>query len=196
MEAFFGFGSLLVSVVAIIGLVVNLIRKKKVKKWAITAASSFAIFVVLVSLPTETNTPITVEPSTTEVATETVLEETTTPPVVEETTAPPVIEEKTVPTEYKSALKKAKTYSDTMSMSKIGVYDQLTSEYGEKFSQDAGQYAVDNVKADWKANALKKGQTYQDDMAMSPKAVYDQLVSEYGEKFTAKEAQYAKDNLK
>ena len=44
MEAFFGVGSLLVSVVAIIGLVVNLIRKKKVTKWTITAASSFAIF--------------------------------------------------------------------------------------------------------------------------------------------------------
>lgn len=191
MEAFFGFGSLLVSVVAIIGLVVNLIRKKKVKKWAITAASSFAIFVVLVSLPTETNTPIAVEPSTTEVATETATET-----VLEETTAPPVIEEKTVPTEYKSALKKAKTYSDTMSMSKIGVYDQLTSEYGEKFSKEAAKYAIDNVKADWKENALKKAYTYQKDMSMSPNAIYDQLISEYGEKFTAKEAQYAIDNLK
>ena len=199
MEAFFGFGSLLVLVVAIIGLVVNLIRKKKVKKWAITAASSFAIFVVLVSLPTETEIPTAVEPSITEVAAETTVEETTVPPVIEETTEPPVIEEKTeenVPTEYKSALEKAKTYSDTMSMSKAGVYDQLTSEYGEKFSKEAAKYAIDNVKADWKENALKKAQTYQDTMSMSPSAVYDQLISEYGEKFTAKEAQYAKDNLK
>ena len=195
MEAFFGVGSLLVSVVAIIGLVVNLIRKKKVTKWTITAASSFAIFVVLVSLPTETEIPTAVEPSTTEVAAETIVKETTAQPVVKETTAP-VIEEKKVPKEYTSALKKAESYSGMMSMSKAGVYDQLTSEYGEQFSKDAGQYAVDNVKADWKANAVKKGQTYQDDMAMSPKAVYDQLVSEYGEQFTAKEAQYAKDNLK
>ncbi|WP_243444964.1 Ltp family lipoprotein [Romboutsia maritimum] len=58
--------------------------------------------------------------------------------------------EKDVPTEYKSALKKAKTYSDTMSMSKNGVYDQLTSEYGEKFPQEAAQYAIDNVEANWK----------------------------------------------
>ena len=39
-----------------------------------------------------------------------------------------------VPTEYKSALRKAKTYSDTMQMSKAGLYQQLTSEYGEKFT--------------------------------------------------------------
>ncbi|MEG1410862.1 MAG: Ltp family lipoprotein [Terrisporobacter sp.] len=100
-----------------------------------------------------------------------------------------------VPTEYKSALKKAKIYSDTMSMSKAGLFEQLTSEYGEKFSKEAAQYALDNVEADWKQNALKKAKTYQDDMAMSPSAVYDQLVSEYGEQFTAEEAQYAVDNL-
>lgn len=102
---------------------------------------------------------------------------------------------KDVPAEYKSALAKAKIYSDTMSMSKAGVYDQLTSEYGEKFKAEAAQYAIDNIKADWKKNALNKAKTYQKDMAMSPSAIYDQLISEYGEKFTAEEAQYAIDNL-
>lgn len=101
-----------------------------------------------------------------------------------------------VPTEHKSALRKAKTYSDMMHMSKAGIYDQLTSEYGEKFSNEAAQYAIDNVKADWKENALKKAETYQNTMSMSPSAIYDQLISEYGEKFTAEEAQYAIDNLK
>ena len=93
-----------------------------------------------------------------------------------------------VPKEYKSALRKAKVYSDTMSMSKEGLYDQLTSEYGEKFSAEAAQYAVDNLNANWKENALKKAKVYQETMAMSPSAIYDQLVSEYGEKFTAEEA--------
>ncbi|EJT5919422.1 Ltp family lipoprotein [Clostridium perfringens] len=100
-----------------------------------------------------------------------------------------------VPKEYKSALRKAKVYSDTMSMSKEGLYDQLTSEYGEKFSAEAAQYAVDNLNANWKENALKKAKVYQETMAMSPSAIYDQLVSEYGEKFTAEEAKYAVDNL-
>ena len=104
------------------------------------------------------------------------------------------VEEK-VPTEYKTALRKAKTYSDTMYMSKAGLYNQLTSEYGEKFTAEAAQYAIDNVEADWKYNALKKAQSYQETMAMSPSAIYDQLISEYGEQFTAEEAQYAIDNL-
>lgn len=101
-----------------------------------------------------------------------------------------------VPTEYKTALRKAKIYSDTMSMSKAGLYDQLTSEYGEKFTPEAAQYAIDNVEANWKENALKKAETYQEQMAMSPDAIYDQLISEYGEKFTKEEAQYAVDNIK
>lgn len=118
-------------------------------------------------------------------------------PVVKEET--PVVKEEApvekVPTEHKSALKKAKTYSDTMHMSKAGLYEQLVSEFGEKFTPEAAQYAIDNLQADWNKNALEKAKTYQDTMDMSPSAIYDQLTSEYGEKFTAEEAQYAIDNL-
>lgn len=103
--------------------------------------------------------------------------------------------EKNVPTEYKSALNKAYTYSQTMSMSKAGIYDQLTSEYGEKFSAEAAQYAIDNMDVDWKANALNKAKTYSDTMHMSKLGVYNQLISDYGEKFTEEEAQYAVDNV-
>ncbi|MFS0853159.1 Ltp family lipoprotein [Microbacterium sp. 179-I 3D4 NHS] len=112
---------------------------------------------------------------------------------VEEAPAEP--ETPSVPAEYTSALTKAKTYSDFMHMSKAGIYDQLTSQYGEQFSAEAAQYAVDNVEADWNANALAKAKTYQESMAMSPSAIRDQLVSEYGEKFTPEEADYAIANL-
>ena len=106
-----------------------------------------------------------------------------------------VVKEVKVPREYAAALKKAKTYASVMHMSKASLYDQLTSEYGEKFPEDAAQYAIDNIEADWKSNALNKAQTYADDMYMSKISVYDQLTSEYGEKFTNEEAQYAIDNL-
>ena len=106
----------------------------------------------------------------------------------------PVKEE--VPKEYKNALKKAETYSESLNMSKEAIFNQLISDYGEQFSREAAQYAIDNIKADWKENALKKAQTYQESMAMSKKAIYDQLIAEYGEKFTKEEAQYAIDNLK
>lgn len=105
------------------------------------------------------------------------------------------VEDPSVPTEYRSALRKAETYSDMMHMSKAAIFDQLTSEYGEKFSTEAAQYAMDNIVADWNANALAKAESYSDTMHMSKAGIYDQLTSEYGEQFTAEEAQYAVDNL-
>lgn len=96
-----------------------------------------------------------------------------------------------------AALKKAETYYSEMHMSKDSIYDQLTSEYGEKFEDAAAKYAVDKLDAtaDWNDAALKKAKTYQEEMSMSKSAIYDQLTSEYGEKFTAEQAQYAIDNL-
>ena len=96
-----------------------------------------------------------------------------------------------VPAEYVNALTKAGQYSDSMQMSKQGIYDQLTSPNGEKFSADAAQYAVDNLKADYNANALAKAKSYESQMSMSPEAIRDQLTSENGEKFTQSEADYA-----
>lgn len=105
------------------------------------------------------------------------------------------VKEEPVSQEFKNALSKAQSYSDTLHMSKAAIYDQLTSEYGENFPEDAAQYAIDNVDANWKENALKKAESYYTDMAMSKDAIYDQLISEYGEQFTKKQAQYAIDHL-
>lgn len=81
-----------------------------------------------------------------------------------------------------------------MHMSKAGIYDQLTSEYGDQFSAEAAQYAVDNMTADWNANALATAENYNETMHMSKAGLYDQLTSER-RKFTAEEAQYAVDNI-
>lgn len=120
---------------------------------------------------------------------------TETPEPIETTAAETSTEGEKIPTEYKSALNKAETYSQIMSMSKAGIYNQLTSEYGEKFSADAAQYAIDHMEADWKANALAKATTYSETMVMSKASIYDQLISEYGEQFTEEEAQYAIENV-
>lgn len=105
------------------------------------------------------------------------------------------LKEPEAPAEHKAALRKAQTYSDRMYMSKQGIYEQLTSEYGEGFEPEAAQYAIDHVKADWNNNALQKAKTYRDRMSMSKNNIYEQLISQYGEKFTADEAQYAIDHL-
>ncbi|PKE33985.1 Ltp family lipoprotein [Macrococcoides caseolyticum] len=111
------------------------------------------------------------------------------------TEAPETEEKKNEATrEQKAALGKAKTYSEMMHMSKQGIVNQLTSEI-EGFSQQDAQYAVDNLKADFKENALKKAETYAKTQNMSNDAIYNQLTSSI-EGFTAEEAQYAVDNLK
>ena len=96
-------------------------------------------------------------------------------------------------TEEKNALKKAETYSDSLHMSKQGIYNQLTSSV-EGFTKEAAQYAIDNIEADWNKNALEKAKSYQTSMSMSSKAIYNQLTSSV-EGFTKSEAQYAIDNL-
>ncbi|GAB3060979.1 Ltp family lipoprotein [Salinicoccus sesuvii] len=100
-----------------------------------------------------------------------------------------------VPREWQSALNSAYTYAELMHMSKAGIYEQLTSEYGENFPEEAAQYAIDNIEYDWENNALESARSYQELMDMSHASIYDQLVSEYGEKFTEEEAAYAIENL-
>lgn len=118
---------------------------------------------------------------------------TSTPPTTAaaEAATPAEPKQPDAPAEYLSAVAQATSYANTMNMSKQGVYDQLTSEYGGKFTAPAAQYAIDNVKADWNAIALASAKTYQNTMQMSPAAIRDQLVSAYGGKFTAAEADYA-----
>ena len=89
----------------------------------------------------------------------------------------------------------AETYSDMMHMSKAGIYDQLTSSAGDKYPDNAAQYAVDNLKANYKNNALESAKNYIDMMDMSDDELYDQLTSDAGDKFTEEEAQYAVDHL-
>ncbi len=96
-----------------------------------------------------------------------------------------------VPLEYLNALAKAQQYSDVMYMSKKGIRRQLTSEYGEDFSEKAADYALKHVDADWKKNATEKAKSYAETMHMSESAIRKQLTSEYGEQFTESEADYA-----
>lgn len=99
-----------------------------------------------------------------------------------------------VPAEHTAALRSAQNYDRIMDMSKQGLFDQLTSEYGGQFTAEAAQYAVDHIDADWNANALAQAESYQD-MNMSPAGIHDQLTSAYGGQFTTEQADYALANL-
>ena len=54
-------------------------------------------------------------------------------------------ENEVVPFEYEQALKSAQNYVDALHFSRQGLKQQLTSEYGSGFSEEAAEYALDQV---------------------------------------------------
>ncbi len=95
--------------------------------------------------------------------------------------------------EYSTALEKAKTYNSLFHMSKKRMYRQLTSEF-DKFSNDAAQYAIDHLEADYKYNALFNAKNYRKLFNMSKSGLFNQLTS-YIDGFTEEEANYAINHL-
>ncbi len=100
-----------------------------------------------------------------------------------------------VPMEHQQALKAAEQYLRTMPFSKKGLYQQLTSEAGNKFPPEAAQYAIDNVKANWKENAAKAAANYLKIMPMSRDELINQLTSDAGDQYTLEEAQYGVEKV-
>ena len=95
--------------------------------------------------------------------------------------------------EYSAALGKAKSYNSLFHMSKKRMYSQLTSDF-DKFSNDAAQYAIDHLKADYKYNALFNAKNYRKLFNMSKSGLFNQLTS-YIDGFTEEEANYAINHL-
>ena len=95
--------------------------------------------------------------------------------------------------EYSAALGKAKSYNSLFHMSKKRMYSQLTSDF-DKFSNDAAQYAVDHLEADYKYNALFNAKNYRKLFNMSKSRLINQLTSSI-DGFTEEEANYAINHL-
>lgn len=96
---------------------------------------------------------------------------------------------------YEQAVKSAQSYLKYMAFSRNGLLDQLTSQYGEQFTQEEAEYAISylelNALVDWNEQAVKSAQSYLKYMAFSRKGLIKQLSSEYGEQFTEEQAEYA-----
>ena len=119
-------------------------------------------------------------------------------PVIQEEEAPEAAipeEDEVVPFEYEQALKSAQNYVDTLHFSRQGLKQQLTSEYGSGFSEEAAEYALEHVDVDYKEEAVEAAQSYLDAMSFSRQELKQQLTSEYGSGFTEEEAEYALDQV-
>ena len=115
--------------------------------------------------------------------------------VEEEVPEAVIHEEEAVPFEYEQALKSAQNYVDALHFSRQGLKQQLTSEYGSGFSEEAAEYALEHVDVDYKEEAVEAAQSYLDAMSFSRQELKQQLTSEYGSGFTEEEAEYALDQV-
>lgn len=197
MEALFGTLGILGFTVGIILLIISLIKKSSKKRPLFIVITSIVLFGIAMAnsaTPESTKDKETVAQPTKETQKD-IKDETKEESKEETTKTEPVKEKESVPIEYKNALIKGQQYAERMYMSERGVYDQLVSEYGENFPEEAAQYAIENIKADYNKNALEKAKTYQSRMSMSRDSIWEQLVSEHGENFTEEQANYALENL-
>jgi hypothetical protein len=82
--------------------------------------------------------------------------------------------------------------ADGQGFSYQGLLQQLTSSYGEGFSQSDAKFAIAYLNPDWDQQAVESAQGYLNDgQGFSRNGLIDQLTSSYGEGFTYAQAVYA-----
>lgn len=93
------------------------------------------------------------------------------------------------------AIRSANSYLDYTAFSRTGLIKQLSSEYGEMFSEEdataAVNYLEESGSVNWKEQAVKSAKNYLQFSSFSRSELIRQLSSEYGEGFTTEEAEYA-----
>lgn len=89
-----------------------------------------------------------------------------------------------------NAVRSAENYLDFAPFSRQGLIDQLSSEYGDKYSLEDATFAVNHVEkgVDWNEQARKSAEGYLSWNPMSRQGLIDQLSSEYGDKYTLEQA--------
>lgn len=94
-----------------------------------------------------------------------------------------------------NALASAQDYLDYTAFSRLGLIDQLSSEYGEGFLLEDATWAVSQLRVDWRQQAVLSAKGYLDYSSFSRQGLIDQLSSAYGEQFTLEEAIYAVNKI-
>jgi hypothetical protein len=94
-----------------------------------------------------------------------------------------------------NALGAAQDYLDYTAFSRMGLIDQLSSQYGDGFGVEDATWAVSQSDVDWRLQAVKSAKDYLDYSSFSRQGLIDQLSSAYGDQYTVEEAIYAVNKL-
>jgi len=113
-------------------------------------------------------------------------------PAQPETPAEP--EKPAMTTAQSSAVRSAQSYLSFSAFSRVGLTEQLTSEYGEGFTPEDTEFAIAYLESagavDWNQEAAESAKSYLDFQGFSRDGLYEQLTSEYGEGFTPDQANF------
>jgi hypothetical protein len=90
----------------------------------------------------------------------------------------------------RNAARSAQSYLNISGFSRQGLIDQLSSEYGNKFSIGDATVAVDSLNVDWNAQAARSAAAYLKISGFSCRGLIEQLSSEHGNKYTVEQATY------
>ena len=90
----------------------------------------------------------------------------------------------------RNAVRSANSYLQLSGFSRQGLIDQLSSEFGDKYSVGDATVAVDSLSTDWNAQAARSAVSYLELSGFSCQGLIDQLSSEFGDKYTVEQATY------
>ncbi|MGE3150664.1 MAG: Ltp family lipoprotein [Pseudorhodoplanes sp.] len=90
----------------------------------------------------------------------------------------------------KNAVRSAKVYLSMTGFSRLGLIEQLSSPFGDKYSEADATAAVDSLSIDWNEQAVRTAKVYLKMTGFSCDGLIDQLSSEFGDKYTPSQAAY------
>lgn len=90
----------------------------------------------------------------------------------------------------RNAVRSARSYWNVSGFSRQGLIDQLSSEYGDRFSVGDATVAVDSLDIDWRSQAARSAASYLKMSGFSCQGLIDQLSSQHGDKYTVEQATY------
>ncbi|UXV60206.1 Ltp family lipoprotein [Lactococcus cremoris] len=197
MSPFFGVIGILAFLIGLVMLFINLVKKKSKKQPLIILIVGFLLFIIGVAIPSNSDAKESKKSTTSVSTTETKKEETKV--TSQSSTKKPKPSSKVLTAQEKAidgltgnSLAHAISYLYTGHMSKQGLYDQLTSEYGSQMTVDEANNAINRIDplVNWNNLAILSAKSYRETGNLTGQALIDQLTSEYGSRFTPEQAQY------
>ena len=172
MSTFFGVIGILAFLIGLVMLFINLVKKKSKKQPLIILIVGFLLFIIDVAIPSNSDAKESKKSTTSVSTTETKKEETKV--TSQSSTKKPKTSSKVLTAQEKAidgltgnSLAQTKTaisYLYTGHMSKQGLYDQLTSEYGSQMTVDEANNAINRIDplVNWNNLAILSAKSYRE----------------------------------